>query len=174
MDVQFYVIVAILGITGLFIARGVLKEARRIRANERFESRLCVNCGYDLRGTRHERCPECGLLVEAPELPLRVALDWNLLAKKTPRAEMEARKPAEDEHRVAVYQGGGDDFKLLVDHLRARGVDTEIQASSTWLTGGKYSGGREVKFLVASVWSGDVEQAVELIMGFRFVRRGRK
>jgi hypothetical protein len=26
---------------------------------------LCVDCGYDLRGAAHERCPECGAGVEA-------------------------------------------------------------------------------------------------------------
>jgi hypothetical protein len=25
---------------------------------------LCKSCGYDLRGTRHGRCPECGTLVD--------------------------------------------------------------------------------------------------------------
>ena len=28
---------------------------------------LCINCGYDLRGTDHEACPECGADVAHPK-----------------------------------------------------------------------------------------------------------
>ena len=36
---------------------------RRRRSLERERLGLCSGCGYDLRGTRHDLCPECGLLV---------------------------------------------------------------------------------------------------------------
>lgn len=31
-----------------------------LRSHLRRKRGLCVNCGYDLRGTQHQRCPECG------------------------------------------------------------------------------------------------------------------
>lgn len=41
----------------------VVSAARRRRSLERERQGLCSRCGYDLRGTRHDLCPECGLLV---------------------------------------------------------------------------------------------------------------
>lgn len=38
-------------------------EVRRRRFLDRERRGLCSGCGYDLRGKRHERCPECGVLV---------------------------------------------------------------------------------------------------------------
>jgi hypothetical protein len=37
------------------------RDARRRR---RAANGQCVPCGYDLRGAEHERCPECGAVVE--------------------------------------------------------------------------------------------------------------
>jgi hypothetical protein len=49
---------------GLF---GVIGVVRLIRAERAFVIRrqegLCVNCGYDMRGTP-DRCPECGTIRE--------------------------------------------------------------------------------------------------------------
>lgn len=39
----------------LFFAPFVLRRWRRIRLG------LCTKCGYDLRGVKHEKCPECGV-----------------------------------------------------------------------------------------------------------------
>jgi hypothetical protein len=36
---------------------------RRRRSLDRERRGLCTACGYDLRGTRHEHCPECGILI---------------------------------------------------------------------------------------------------------------
>ena len=36
---------------------------KRRRYLERESRGLCSDCGYDLRGIRHDRCPECGALV---------------------------------------------------------------------------------------------------------------
>jgi hypothetical protein len=36
---------------------------RRRRYLDRERRGLCSRCGYDLRGVRHDCCPECGLLV---------------------------------------------------------------------------------------------------------------
>jgi hypothetical protein len=51
------------GATALLPARA-LRRARRVRL--RREAGLCPACGYDLRGAKHERCPECGSAVGAP------------------------------------------------------------------------------------------------------------
>jgi hypothetical protein len=41
----------------LWLAMLGLLRARRVRRRKRG---LCIKCGYDLRGTEHEVCPECG------------------------------------------------------------------------------------------------------------------
>jgi hypothetical protein len=38
----------------------LLRDRRRYNQRTRGQ---CESCGYDLRGTAHERCPECGHLV---------------------------------------------------------------------------------------------------------------
>ena len=38
------------------------KEGAKYGKSKR--KRLCGKCGYDLRGTEHERCPECGIPLE--------------------------------------------------------------------------------------------------------------
>lgn len=30
---------------------------------------MCLRCGYDLRGSLGERCPECGMRIPVPDLP---------------------------------------------------------------------------------------------------------
>ncbi len=39
----------------------------RYRRRKRKKLGLCVNCGYDLRGSK-DRCPECGARFEEPKL----------------------------------------------------------------------------------------------------------
>jgi predicted amidophosphoribosyltransferase len=41
----------------LLLVVGVLIDRRRDR---RFRLHLCPGCGYDLRATRADHCPECG------------------------------------------------------------------------------------------------------------------
>jgi rubrerythrin len=36
----------------------------RRRRRRRLAAGACPACGYDLRGAEHERCPECGEVVE--------------------------------------------------------------------------------------------------------------
>jgi hypothetical protein len=56
----------------VFIAAGVVialvvaisrSEWKRRRALDRERRGLCVRCGYNLRGVRHDHCPECGILI---------------------------------------------------------------------------------------------------------------
>ncbi len=47
----FYAAILWLVILGPFTARRIIRRKRG----------LCINCGYDLRGTEHEVCPECGV-----------------------------------------------------------------------------------------------------------------
>jgi hypothetical protein len=63
---------ALLGALPVLIVAGVaillpiaffVSARRRRRSLERERLGLCSRCGYDLRGTRHDLCPECGLLV---------------------------------------------------------------------------------------------------------------
>ncbi len=42
---------------GILVRRGI----KVWHAGRRKKRRLCIACGYDLRGGGHERCPECGL-----------------------------------------------------------------------------------------------------------------
>ena len=42
------------------LVRVVPQYRREIEQDRRLQSGLCLNCGYDLRGSR-ERCPECGM-----------------------------------------------------------------------------------------------------------------
>jgi membrane protein implicated in regulation of membrane protease activity len=63
--------VAVVGLPVLIVVGGLVllgvaltvSAVRRRRALDRERRGLCSRCGYDLRGTRHELCPECGLLV---------------------------------------------------------------------------------------------------------------
>lgn len=33
----------------------------RLKTTIRKRNKRCINCGYDLRGTKHDACPECGV-----------------------------------------------------------------------------------------------------------------
>lgn len=50
--------VPFIGLVVYALLKGRRRRLRRIRG-------LCVNCGYDLRGSGSPRCPECGLPVPA-------------------------------------------------------------------------------------------------------------
>jgi hypothetical protein len=39
---------------------------RTVKRSIRRHRHRCIACGYDLRGTEHEQCPECGRAVAAP------------------------------------------------------------------------------------------------------------
>ncbi len=52
----------VMGIGGLYLGRREIERSVRRRLNARGQP-VCVNCGYDLRGSPG-RCPECG---EEPE-----------------------------------------------------------------------------------------------------------
>ena len=46
-------------IAAITLGPGWLRRLHRVRSDR------CVNCGYDLSGAVHDRCPECGVLVQA-------------------------------------------------------------------------------------------------------------
>ena len=57
----WFVLLAVAGLT-LAPYRALRHDARR---RARIARGQCVRCGYDLRGTAHERCPECAQPVAA-------------------------------------------------------------------------------------------------------------
>ena len=56
------VVIVVAAVVLLVVVLSV-NEAKRRRALDRERRGLCSKCGYDLRGIRHEQCPECGFLV---------------------------------------------------------------------------------------------------------------
>jgi len=63
----------VLGIMMLFfglLVRNAVLEHRRNLKDARIKKRLCVDCGYDLRGNESGICPECGRSVA-------LARKWN-------------------------------------------------------------------------------------------------
>ena len=58
LEPVFLVLIVILSVLAILEStprrREVRRQAIRIRCGQ------CVQCGYDLRGCEHERCPECG------------------------------------------------------------------------------------------------------------------
>ena len=45
-------------LVGIWFFRGTVRRSLRTQLREQGHL-LCINCGYDLRGTRSKRCPEC-------------------------------------------------------------------------------------------------------------------
>lgn len=58
----FLLYMVVMSIGGLYLGRREIERSVRKKLNARGQP-VCVNCGYDLRGSRG-RCPECG---EEPE-----------------------------------------------------------------------------------------------------------
>lgn len=56
------VLVAV-GTVGLVLGAMWVGARRRRRAFDRERRGQCVKCGYDLRGARHDFCPECAMPV---------------------------------------------------------------------------------------------------------------
>jgi hypothetical protein len=52
------------------IGLAVVHVREKRRTNHRMENGLCAYCGYDLRGTEADQCPECGRLVWRPRDPV--------------------------------------------------------------------------------------------------------
>ena len=66
------------GMAGAVIITAIVMHVIVRRWNDRFESRHCPCCGYDLRVTP-DRCPECGHEVTFSETSLPRWLDGNAL-----------------------------------------------------------------------------------------------
>jgi len=56
------VIISVCTVVALAIGISVSAYRRR-RVHDRERRGHCVRCDYDLKGVRHERCPECGVLI---------------------------------------------------------------------------------------------------------------
>jgi hypothetical protein len=150
-------------LVGSLVVFGIvmLRQFKLVRANERYASCRCVNCGYDLRGSE-ERCPECGFPIQPPELPLTMPLSERLLESEWPKHNTHLRNPEPNEQKIEVYCGGVNEAKSLADLFRARGISASIRFSnvssavSRWPT-------KEIEYGTLCVWSGDLDQAIELI-----------
>ncbi len=65
------------GVAAVVLLRTVVKKKMREEIRKAFTEEsapLCTRCGYDLRGQKYPRCPECGTLrgfdVPMDDLPL--------------------------------------------------------------------------------------------------------
>ena len=58
--VLFGLLASVLVLMGRPTAWWYRREIHRILNEVRTENRLCVECGYDLRGSPRDTCPECG------------------------------------------------------------------------------------------------------------------
>ena len=56
-------VVIVAGVVILLVVVFSAGAMRRRRSLDRERRGLCTACGYDLRGARHEHCPECGILI---------------------------------------------------------------------------------------------------------------
>jgi hypothetical protein len=157
---------AIVVTTALLIVSLILREKRRLDAKDRFDRQQCVNCGYDLRASE-DRCPECGFPIQAPELPLTMALDRQTLANDWPPETQNPRQPGSDEIRVEVY--ASEEMMavdLLAEQLEARGLITSVSSSKTKFVDPISVTTVERTYKKLAVWSGDLDQAVKIIHSF--------
>lgn len=71
-----WAVIAVLGALPLlwtvFNSTSVLTLPRRVRERRRARAGRCLRCGYDLHGCPSDRCPECGLKKNPPEVIRRV------------------------------------------------------------------------------------------------------
>ena len=154
----------------IMIASLIFREKKRIDAQDRFARRICVKCGCDLRASK-DRCPECGFPIEAPQLPLTMALSMAALRTHWPAKKHEPRQPSPDESRVELYiSKEGPDVDLLIDQLEARGVSASFQLSKWRSAGGRRSPSVEHTFKTVLVWSGDLDRAAEIVRKFHKVK----
>jgi hypothetical protein len=147
------------------------EEAEEYDRAERRELGQCPGCGYDLRGTRHERCPECGEPADGAEPAMSAwaeasELDVHALRDEWPAEDAAVRVPAASETPVVVYttrDGWASD--LLAEQLEARGVQAGVdRRDSQELIGAVV---HPVSQYAVVVWSEDKSLARGIIDQFR-------
>lgn len=160
------VIVFVLGASVLIFGGLFLRERRRMQAIERYKNHRCANCGYDLRAS-DKICPECACPIGPPELPMSMPLDPRALQSHWPTESTKPRTPGSEEGLVDLYNSGEiSAVDMLIEQLHARGIPTSERGVSIASDVANYTGSGPRQYKTVSVWSGDLDRAIEIVRGF--------
>ena len=152
--VALALILAVAGI-GLWGCIAYVRAAATGRRNEamdeEYESRPCVECGYDMRASQN-RCPECGTL----QVNRRQYL--NALANDWPEQPTEPRRPGPAESlQILLSTEDAHEASLLQGQLEARGIAVTIEEAA--IAGALVSERRSGVFHRVMIYEGDAEAA---------------